>query len=421
MIFDLDHWQEIWASLRKNKLRTLLTAFGVFWGIFMLVIMLGSGEGLSNGVNAGFSGTATNSFFVWARRTTVPYAGLPAGRWLRLDNGDFEALRDLVPEARTIAPRNQLGGYRGGNNVTRGPRSGAFSVMGDYPEILEIQSLRVLQGRFINPFDIADRRKVAVLGTRALELLFDEGENPIGDSIEVNGVYFTVVGVFGSGHSGEDAERDAQSIFVPFSTFQHAFNYGDRINWFAITSRDGIPASEVEEKVLSILGARHKVAPHDRRALGHYNLEDEYRRLQGLFRGISALVWIVGIGTLAAGVIGVSNIMMIIVKERTKEIGIRRAVGATPFDITAQTVMEAVILTGVAGYLGLFCGIVVVEAISVAVAGAGSSASMFQNPEVSLDVALRALGILVFSGALAGLMPAYRAMNVNPVIALHAE
>jgi putative ABC transport system permease protein len=421
MIFDRDNWQEIWASLRTNRTRTALTAFGVFWGIFLLVVMLGAGQGLENGIRSGFGGSATNSFFVWGRSTSKPYRGLGPGREIEMNNADVVAIREGVPEAAVVAPRNQLGGFRGGNNVTRGTRAGAFDVMGDYPEIASIQSLDVFRGRFLNPLDLAERRKVAVIGTRVEEVLFDPGEDPVGRDLRINGVYFKVVGVFRSRASNEGAERDAQTLFVPFTTFQTAFNLGDEVGWFAITSVPGVPASEVEDKVLALLAQRHQVAPGDERAFGHFNVEKEYRQVQMLFGGISLLVWIVGAGTLAAGVIGVSNILLIVVKERTKEIGLRRAVGATPFAITGQIVLEAVVLTTVAGYLGLVAGVAMIEAVRFGLEAAGSEPRMFQSPGVELADALRALAILVGAGALAGTIPAQRALAVSPVEALRSE
>lgn len=419
-MFDLDHWNEIRVSLARNKMRTALTAFGVFWGLFMLMAMLGSGNGLSNGAEAGFAGTSTNSFFMWGRRTTEPHRGLPAGRPVEMTNADYRALLDRLPEAETIAPRNQLGGYRDGTPVVRGARSGAFSIMGDYPAIRGIQSLRILQGRFLNPFDLEDRRKVAVIGTRVQEVLFEAGESPVGKSIEISGVYFRVIGVFSSYQTGERAEQDTQTIYVPFTTFQQAFNFGDRIGWFAITSRPGTPASVVEDKALTILKARHKVAPTDDRAIGHWNMEEEFNRLRGLLSGIQTLVWIVGIGTLAAGVIGVSNIMLIIVRERTKEIGVRRAIGATPVAITGQIVLEAALLTGAAGALGLMLGVALLEAVN-ALLQSGPGSPMFRQPGVELGTALYALAILVVAGVLAGLMPAWRALQIQPVEALRSE
>jgi len=416
--FDPDNWREIYEVLRSNKLRTGLTAFGVFWGIFMLMVMLGSGSGLSNGVEGGFSDSATNSVFVWGGRTSVPFKGLPVGRETRFDVADAAAIRAQIPEAGVVCPRNQLGGFRGGNNVTRGTRSGAFSITGDYPDIARIQSIRLLSGRFINRFDIEERRKVAVIGPRVQEVLFNRGEDPIGGHISINGADFMVVGVFKPPRSGHDRDDQAQSLFIPFTTFQSAFNYGDRVGWFALTSKPGVPASVMETKVLALLRERHGVAPDDGRAIGHFNLEKEFSQIEGLFAGIETLIWIVGIGTLAAGMIGVSNIMLVIVRERTNEIGIRRAVGATPLAIMTQVILEALVLTGVAGSLGLMAGIGVVELTARLVNGA--NIDMFRNPEVDLTSALQTLAILVVCGILAGLFPARRAVTSSPVEALRA-
>ncbi len=419
-LFDLDHWQEIRAALLRNRMRTSLTAFGVFWGIFLLMVMLGSGTGLRNGVMQGFQGSATNSFFIWTQRTQKPFAGMPAGRRVQLTNADVVAIREGVPEAEVVAPRNQLGGFGGGNNVTRGRKSGAFSVMGDHPEILRIQSLQLETGRFLNPLDIEDARKVAVIGTRVRDVLFSRGESPIGSSIVIRGVYFQAVGVFRSVQSGDDGDRDAQTLFVPFTTFQRTFNFGERVGWLAVISRVGVRASVAEEKVLTLLRSRHKVAPDDPRAFGHYNLEEEYENVRGLFRGIRILVWLVGVGTLAAGVIGVSNIMLIIVKERTKEIGIRRAVGARPAAIVGQIVSEAVILTASAGYLGLVAGIALMHGVATLLPS-GGGATMFTNPDVGVREALQALAVLIAAGVFAGLAPAQRALAVSPTIALRTE
>ena len=420
-LFDLDHWQEIKHALLRNRMRTTLTAFGVFWGIFLLMVMIGSGGGLRNGVMRGFAGGATNSFFVWTQRTQLPYRGMPAGRTLDLDNGDVQAIRDQVREIEIVAPRNQLGGWGGGNNVTRGRKAGGFNVTGDYPDIARIQSFRILAGRFLNPYDVAETRKVAVIGRRVRELLFERGEEAVGQSIEIRGVYFQVVGVFSSLQSGEDAERESSTIFVPFPTFQRAFNCGNRVGWLAVVARSDTPASVAEKNVLAVLKERHRVAPDDARAFGHFNLEEEYRKVQGLFQGIAVLVWLVGIGTLAAGAIGVSNIMLIIVKERTKEIGIRRAVGARPSAIVAQVVLEAVILTSIAGYAGMVAGIGLIQLVGSLLPQGGDSNIMFVNPDVGVGQALRTLAILMAAGVLAGLAPARRALQISPMEALRSE
>jgi putative ABC transport system permease protein len=419
-LFDLDHWQEIKTALLRNRLRTALTAFGVFWGIFLLMVMLGSGAGLKNGVMRGFSDGATNSFFIWTQRTSKPHRGMPAGRRVELDNGDVTAIREKVPEVEVVAPRNQLGGFGGGNNVTRGRKSGAFNVNGDYPDIARIRPVRIQKGRFLDPIDVDERRKVAVIGSRVKDLLFARGEEAIGQAIEIRGVYFQVVGVFSSLQSGDDAEREAQTIFVPFTTFQRAFNFGNRVGWLAVTVKPSVPASVAEKGVLDLLRSRHRVAPDDARAFGHFNLEEEFAKVQGLFTGIRLLVWLVGIGTLAAGAIGVSNIMLIIVKERTKEIGIRRAVGARPSAIVAQVVLESVILTSISGYAGLVAGVALVELVG-RLLPKGSGNAMFLNPDVGVGEALQALAILIGAGVLAGLAPAQRALKVSPMMALRSE
>ena len=421
-MFDLDHLQEIWTALSKNRLRTFLTAFGVFWGIFLLVLLLGSGNGLKNGMDAGFSGAATNSFFAWGMRTSKPFAGLPAGRSIEFTNADIEELRRQVPEAKVIAPRLQLGGFRGGATATRGINTGSYSVMGDMPEIQTIQSLIVPRGRFLNHLDIQEKRKVAVIGSRIHEVLFEPEEEPLGQGIRINGVEFQVIGIFRSRQSGNDGDRDAETIFVPFSTYQQAFNAANQVHWMAVTSVDGVKASVVEKKVLDILRARHKVSPEDNRGIGHWNLEEEYEKIQGLFTGIKLLMWIVGVGTLAAGAIGVSNIMLIIVRERTKELGIRRAIGATPWKVQGQIVLEAVILTLGSGLLGLSAGVGLLELVNRLLPPPGASAEpqMFQNPGVTLEAAVLALAVLVASGVLAGLAPARRAVAITPMEALRS-
>ena len=418
-MFDRDNWQEIFSAIKKNKLRTALTALGVFWGIFMLVIMLGSGNGLRNGILQGFEGTATNSFFVWAQKTTKPYKGMKPGRFFNYDNRDALALSTQIPEIETVAPQNQLGDYMGTNNVTHGLKTGGFAVMGNYPVIQKINSIKLSEGRFLNDLDIKDKRKIAIIGKRVREVLFDKNENVIGEYISINGVYFRVVGVTKPTGSGQQADETAQQIHIPFTVFQSAFNYGDRVGWFAITSKPNVPASVAEDKAIALLKQRHLIAPEDQLAVGHWNMEKEYMKLNGLFTGIEMLVWFVGLGTLIAGVIGVSNIMLIIVKERTKEIGIKRALGATPFEIIGQLMLESVFLTTLAGYFGLLFGIGILETLSKNLPHEENS--MFTNPEVQLNVALIALSILIVAGAFAGLVPARRAVNITPVDALRAE
>lgn len=416
-MFDIDKWQEIMITMRKNKLRTFLTAFGVFWGILMLVIMLGSGKGLQNGVMNDFKGTATNSFFVWAQKTTKPYMGMQPGRNFNYDNDDAVALNG-IPELAIVAPRNQLGGYRSSNVVTRGKKTGTFNIMGDYPQYNLIEPRNMIAGRFINEPDITELRKSVVIGSKIRDLLFESSEDPISQYISVNGVYFKVIGVFEPTRSGEGNDEEGKTMHIPFTTFQHVFNYGNIVGFFAITSKDNVPASQAEEKVISLLKARHKISPLDELAIGHWNLEKQFKKVSGLFTGISVLVWVVGIGTLLAGVIGVSNIMLIVVKERTKEIGVRRALGAPPVAIMSQIILESVFLTSFAGYFGLVAGVGLLEMVSAAI---GNSGGMFRNPEVDFEIAIKALTILIIAGAFAGFIPARRAIGISTVDALRSE
>lgn len=417
-MFDKDNWQEIFATIRKNKLRTALTMLGVLWGIFMLVIMLGCGNGLRNGVTSSFGGTATNSFFCWTQTTTKPYKGMKPGRNFSYDNSDLEALKQLK-EVKVVCPMNQLGGHDGANNVIRGLKTAAAEVQGTYPNTMEIQKVFIEKGRFINENDIKESRKVCVIGNRVFEMLFKSHENPIGQYIQINGVYFKVIGMSKPLVGGNDGRDQAQRIVIPFTSFQKAFNFGDKVGWFAINSQDNIPAKVAEDKVISVLKERHKVAPEDLRAIGHWNMAEEFGKMQGLFTGIEILIWIVGGGTLFAGVIGISNIMLIVVKERTKEIGVKRALGATPSQIVFQIMLESLFLTAIAGYMGLCFGIGILEMINTYLVGDGGE--MFKNPTVDLSIAIKALTILIVSGAIAGTIPARKAVSILPVEALRSE
>jgi len=415
----MDKINEIYQTLSKNKLRTSLTAFGVFWGIFMLIIMLGSGHGLENGVSSSFGGSAKNAVYLWSQGTSIAYKGLPRGRNFDFKVDDIQIIKDNVPELAVIAPAAQLGGYRGENNVVRGKNTGAFTVRGDFPETKLIQTFKIPEGRFLNDLDIKEKRKVCIIAQRVVEILFPFNETPLGKYIQINGVYFKVIGTVKADNAGEDAQEKMQTIYIPFTTFQNAFNFGGKIGWFTLTAKKNIKVSFVEEKIKNILKQRHSISPLDERAIGSWNSENEFEKLMGLFRGIELLVWVVGIGTLLAGVIGVSNIMLIIVKERTKEIGVRRAIGASPLNIMSQVILESITLTSIAGYIGLVCGIFALEAVNNALKG--QETVMFQNPGVDIIIAIKALVILIFCGALAGIIPAKKAISISPVDALRTE
>lgn len=420
-LINLDKLQEIWYTIKQNKLRTFFTAFGVFWGIFMLVVMLGAGKGLHNGVSTGMGDMATNSMFMWGNRTTIPYKGFTRGRWVQFRNDDTKALRDQLPEIEYLAPRLQVFASQGQNNVVRKERTAAYSIQGDYPDYNKIDPSDILQGRFINDNDIENKRKVVVIGQRVFEEMFDAGENPIGEYLKIRGVYFKVVGISKSKKNDQQAERENQQIFMPFTTMQSTYNMGDRVGWYSITAKKGYSASEVLEKAKTIMKSRHSIAPDDLRAIGSFNVEEEYLKMSRLFMGINGLIWIVGIGTLFAGVIGVSNIMLIIVKERTKEIGVQRAIGATPWMIRKQIIIESVLLTATAGYIGLVIGVGILELINYILVQVGASTEMFNKPEVDFEKAVLALIVLIISGALAGLIPANRAVSIKPIDALRDE
>lgn len=422
-MFDIDRWKEIISALKKNKLRSFLTAFGVFWGIFMLIIMAGAGKGLEHGITDGVGKLATNSFFMWTNRTSEPYKGLRRGRRWDYENEDVEFIRKHITEADAVAPRLFAGG-RGGNNTVRGDKTAAFYIKGDYPDWNDIDPAEVLQGRWLNDVDILQRRKVCVVGEKVIEEMFKKDEKPIGEYIRVNGVYYQIVGVVKPVSGINMNGRTEESIFMPFTTMQVAYNYGNKVHVMGITAKPGFSASEVEDKVMAAMKERHKIAPEDVQAIGHVNLEKQFKQFGALFMGIQLLTWIVGIGTLLAGVIGVSNIMLVIIKERTQEIGIMRAIGATPRKVVSQIIMESVFLTTVAGYIGLFLGILLLEGFNFALEMAKSNGAeniFISNPSISITVAIASLIVLIVSGAIAGYIPARKAVIIKPIDALRAE
>tara|TARA_R110002050_G_scaffold41242_1_gene100077 strand:- start:78066 stop:79307 length:1242 start_codon:yes stop_codon:yes gene_type:complete len=413
-MFDIDRWAEIYQTLSKNKLRSALTAFGVVWGIIMLIVMLGAGSGLQNGVSKDFAGRVSNSVFMWSQSTSMPYKGFKKGRWVRLDNDDTKALRS-IPSLDLLSPGLQLGGWRGANNVSYKSKTGAFEINGFNPEVQFIKLLKMQSGRFLNDRDMLEDRKVCVIGKITLATLFPD-EDPLGKYIKINSVYFQVVGTFHSGLKGDDSENEDRSIYIPFTTFQKAFNQGNMVHWYVMTSKKGIKVSVVEDEAKAILKQRHNVHPDDPRAIGGWNLEKEVEKFNMIFNGIKALSWFVGVLTLMAGVIGISNIMLIIIRERTQEIGIRRALGATPINIVIQIVLESMILTVLSGIVGIIFGVWLLE-----FAGPYIQHDYFSNPEVQFSVVLNAFGILAISGIFAGIIPSLRAVQIKPIEALRTE
>lgn len=420
-LFSRDSWAEIIEALSANWFRTVLTSFGVMWGIFILVILLAAGKGLENGVKRGFEGMATNSMFMWTQTATKPYKGLPKGRRFRYKIEDVEAIRQAVPNLRFISPRNQLGGFRGSNNVVRGLNTGAFNVYGDYPEIILQQPMDITSGRFINYADINEKRKVAIIGSGVEKALYEPNEDIIGSYIKINGVNFMVIGSYKKKSNNGDAEENQKEIFVPFTSFSQAFNMGNNVGWMAITANDDSSITELKEQVFEVMKVRHSIHPEDDRAIGHFDLYEEYSKINGLFSALNFVAFFVGILVLLSGIIGISNIMLIVVKERTKEIGIRRAVGASPWSIRAQILLESIFLTIISGMAGIVLASGVLAIVNNMLDSMDTTDMMFANPSVNIGVVLIALTVLIISGLLAGLIPAQTAIRIKPVDALRTE
>jgi len=418
-MFSRDRWDEILQALTANKFRTFLTAFGVFWGITILVLLLALTNGLKNGVTADFGNFATNSMFMWTQGTTKAYKGLPKGRRFNFKLHDVATLKREIPQLKYVSPRLRLGGFNGGNNVTRGTKTGAFQVNGDYPEFINQQPLDILKGRFSSYSDINAKRKICVIGTDVVKGLYDKGEETLGTYIKVNGVNFLVVGTFKAANSG-DREEDANTIFIPFTTFGQAFNSGDNVGWMAITAKDNVSVTTLKPKILELMRASHKVHPEDERAIGNFDLSEAFGRINGLFSILSIVGYFVGALVLMSGIIGISNIMLIVVKERTKEIGVRRALGASPWTIKSQVLQESLLLTIISGMVGISFAALVIWVLNYILDMSGPVEN-FANPSVSMSVVFTALFILVVSGLLAGLIPANSATKMKPVDALRIE
>jgi len=390
----------------------------------MLIVMAGAGKGLEHGVSDGIARFATNSAFFWTDRTSEPYKGFKRGRNWNMEAEDLVYLRNNVPEIEYITPKNFGGRYNSGPNVIKGNKNGAFNIKGDYPDYVKIDPCTVLKGRWINEMDIRDKRKVCVIGEKVFEQMFDPKDNPIGQYLKISGVYYQVVGLIKPETRININGRTEESISLPFTTMLQTYNMGNQVHFLAITAKKGIPVTVVEEKVKEFIKKKHSIAPTDLQALSSVNIEKEFKQMSGLFLGIQILTWIVGVGTLLAGVIGVSNIMLVIIKERTKEIGVQRAIGATPRTIISQIMLESVVLTTLAGYIGLSLGVGLLELVSrvlESTAGKGDDRMFFTNPEVSLTVAVSALAVLIIAGLFAGLIPATRAIKIKPIDALREE
>lgn len=419
---DWDGFLELIQVLLQKPVRTALSGLGVGWGLFMIIITIGSANGLQNGVSQDLGDMAKNSMFMWTQSTSMAYKGFQRGRPIDLTLSDVNYLAANSRTIQAVAPQNQLGGWRGSNNVTRGLKTGAFTVFGEFPaqQLIEARPLR--SGRHINERDIEDNRKIAVIGERVREILFTAQEDPIGGSIRINGVNFTVVGTFGSMRSGEDAEEDLQSIRIPFTAFNQAFHMGDDVGWLCLLFDENVHADTASAEVFTILKSRLSIHPDDNRAFGHWTVAKRFEEIQTVFSAIRWVSFVFGGLALLAGVIGIMNIMLITVRERTNELGIRRALGATPGVVVRQIMGETLLLTVLFGLIGTILGVGTIEGINQLLEASPSlQGGSFRNPEVSIDIVVQSLATMVIMGAIAGILPAFRAISIRPVEAIRTE
>jgi putative ABC transport system permease protein len=408
-MFDIDKWQEIFTAISKNRLRTFLTGFSVAWGIFMLIILLGSGNGLENGVKGAFSGDAVNSLWVNAGRTSIGYKGLQPNRDIRFTNTDRQVLQNGYREAQNLTSRVNLWQI---DQFTYGQKNGTFGVRGCEKGMIASEKITVIEGRFVNDRDVAEGRKICCVGKLLVAELFGK-ENPIGKYLQINGIPFLVVGIF----TDQGGENDMRRAYIPVSTAQRTFTGTDRVDQLVLTMEDMDQSVETVNSIRKLMSERHTFAPEDDKAIFIWNNLVEFNRIMGVIIGIRIFVWIIGIGTLIAGIVGVSNIMMIAVKERTREIGIRKALGATPWSIISLIVQESVFVTAAAGYVGLILGILVLESARKMI----PDSDFFKDPHVDLGVAVWANVLLIIAGVIAGLFPAMKAAAVQPIEALRSE
>ena len=410
-LFESDTWKEVYDSLTKNKVRTVITMIGVWWGILLLIALLGAARGMENSFNRIFGDFATNSVFIWGQNTSIPFRGFQEGKLVSLKLSHVHKIKDNIEGVELVVPRSRSQAL-----VVRNFLSGRYGVNGDYPLLDQIQKKKMLRGRFINQNDINSKRKSAVISEDVYKQLFDKNENPIGRYIQVNSMNFTVIGVF----QNENVDMGPSSdIHIPFTTFQQIYNRGDRIGWMVVTGKPEYNIKQIEEDIKLLLRNLNKIHPRDKRALGSFNLGKEFAKITGFLKGMQFLTWFVGIATLIAGVFAIGNILLITVKERTKEIGIRRALGATPFEIKRQIVVEAVFLTLLSGILGIITGgwiLIVIDKVW----GQGDDATLV-NASVSIAVVFVALALLVLLGSLIGLIPAFKATRLKPIEALREE
>ncbi|MGB0891559.1 MAG: ABC transporter permease [Flavobacteriaceae bacterium] len=402
-LFDKDTWQEIYGSIRKNKTRTVITIFGAFWGILLLVGLLGAAKGIENGFNNLFGDFATNSVFMSGSRTSKAFKGYQEGRQINLTTNDVEKIRNEVKGVEFVVPRNVTG-----SQVVYGLKTANLTIFGDYPLLDKVQKKKLTDGRFINQNDIDNKNKVCVISTEVYKQLFDKDEEAVGEYLKINNIGYQIIGIYKPSRF-----EGTNNIHIPFSTYKLVYNQGNKFRWMVITGKPEFDIEQVESDVKVLLRNIHKIHPEDNRAFRGFNLGKEIAKVTGFLKGMQFLTWFVGIATLIAGVFAIGNILLITVKERTKEIGIRRALGATPLKIKQQIVLESIFLTLLAGSLGIIAGGLILMGID--------KADLLTNPTVDIPIVLIAYAVLITLGTLIGFIPAYMATVVQPIEALREE
>ena len=414
MRFDIDTYREILDTLTRNKSRSFLTGFGVFWGVFMLVTLIGGGKGMKEMLNNNFEGFATNTGMIWSQPTTKAFKGFRKGRQWQMVYQDVERLRQRVPELEVVTPVL----FSNGGTAYYGDKKTTISVSGTMPDYEKVNSPKIYYGRYLNDMDIAQHRKVCVIGKKTYKDLFTSDENPCGKSIRIDSVYYQVVGVDYNVSGINVGGEEGTSVILPLTLMQQTYNRGNVVDMIAVTGRPGVVMSQLADRIRTTIARAHLVDPTDEKAVTVFNTEILFQLLDSLFRGVNFLIWLVGLGTLLAGAIGVSNIMMVTVRERTTEIGIRRAIGATPRTILSQIISESIILTAVAGMSGILTAVGILEMLEKANTEDGIIAAHFQ---VDFWTAILAVAVISVMGVLAGLAPAWRAMSIKPVDAMRDE
>lgn len=403
-LFDKDVWQEIYESIRKNKTRTAITIFGAFWGILLLVGLLGAAKGIENGFNSMFGDFATNSVFMAGGRTSKAFKGFQEGRQIQLTTSDVEKINSEVKGVEFVVPRNATGGL-----VVNGLKTANLTIFGDYPLLDKVQKKNLIEGRFINQNDINENKKVCVISDDVYEQLYDKDEQVLGTYLKINNIGYKVIGVYKPGRIG----GGGNTVHIPFSTFRLVYNTGNKFEWMMVTGKAGFDIEQVEIDIKGLLKSIHKIHPDDTRAFNGFNLGKEIAKVTGFLTGMQFLTWFVGIATLIAGVFAIGNILLITVKERTKEIGIRRALGATPIMIRQQIILESIFLTLLAGSLGIIAGGLILMIID--------KADILTNPTVNIPIVLIAYAVLIILGTFIGFIPAYMATIIQPIEALREE